>query len=424
MENARPLTPKLTKKRWRIYEYFYFAVLAIALLDTYLQITMFCGVRALIPLMTAITFATDFLTPVLLGFVGCCIVASLFKKAPAPFAFSTQEAVVALVCCGLLLVPHFLCGYEEPFWFAVFILGARGIDQKKLIRFYFTVSVIICSITFLCGCTGLIENLVYHRADGTTRIAFGFNYPTDFCSHIFFLVVCWLWLREEKTTYYEIAGIAALAVFTYLACNARTTSAMLLLIALWMVVVKLRARRNDNRYAMTKPLQVCCFLAPPLAALFMTVASVFYSDQNRFFALLDKCTNSRLSQGHLGFLRYNPTLFGQAVEMNGNGGITDLPDDYFFLDCTYVNTLLRYGLFALLVVLFLLFYLTLSEKHKKAFIHVGLLGIVALQCVIEQHLMELGHCPLLLLLLTYNGEAGGFDLLRFIKKSQSAPPNP
>ena len=415
MEMTLKLTDNAEKRLWRMYEYFYFFVLTLALLDTYLQITMFCGVRALIPVMTAVTFATDMLTLVLLVLGGSCVMASLFKKAPAPFAFSTQEAIAALVCCGLLLVPYFLCGYEEPFWFAVFILGARGIEQKKLIRFYFIISVIICSLTFLCGITGLIENLVYHRGDGTIRIAFGFNYPTDFCSHIFFLVVCWLWLRMEKTSYYEIAGIAALAVFTYFACHARTTSATLMLLAMWMIVVKLRARRNNGQYTMTKPLQTCCFLAPPLAALFMTVSSVFYSDQNRFFTLIDKFTNSRLSQGHIGFLRYNPTLFGQAVDMNGNGGSVELPTDYFFLDCTYVNTLLRYGLFALLVLLFSLFYLTLSEKHKKAFVHVGLLGIVALQCVIEQHLMELGHSPLLLLLLTYDGEAGGFDLLRFLK---------
>lgn len=415
MGKTQQLTPDREKKRRRIYEYFYFSVLTFALIDTYLQITMFSGARALIPVMTAVTFATDLLTPVLLVLVGGCAVASLFKKAPAPFTFSTQEAVVALVCCGLLLVPHFLHGYEEPFWFAVFILGARGMEQKKLLRFYFIVSVILCSLTFLCGCTGLIENLVYHRGDGTIRIAFGFNYPTDFCSHIFFLVVCWLWMRMEKTTYYEIAGIAALAAFTYFACHARTTSATLLLLAVWMVVVKLRARRNNGQYVMTKPLQACCFLAPALATIFMTVSSVFYSDQSRFFTLVDKLTNCRLSQGHIGFLRYNPTLFGQAVEMHGNGGSVDLPTDYFFLDCTYVNTLLRYGLFALLVLLFCLFYLTLSEKHKKAFVRVGLLGIVALQCVIEQHLMELGHSPLLLLLLTYDGEAGGFDLLRFLK---------
>ena len=415
METSLKLTDDSEKRLWRGYEIFYFTVLALALLDTYLQITMFCGVRALIPVMTAVTFATDMLTLVLLVLGGGCVVASLFKKAPAPFAFSVQEAVVAFVCCGLLLVPYFLCGYEEPFWFAVFILGARGIEQKKLIRFYFIISVIICSLTFLCGVTGLIENLVYHRGDGTVRIAFGFNYPTDFCSHIFFLVVCWLWLREEKASWLELGGIAALSVFVYLACNARTTSATLMLLTVWMIIVKLRARRNNGQYTMTKPLQACCFLAPPLATLFMTASSVFYSDQSRFFTLIDKFTNCRLSQGHIGFVRYDFTLFGQSVEMHGNGGLVDLPTDYFFLDCTYVNTLLRYGLFALLVLLFSLFYLALSEKHKKAFVHVGLLGIVALQCVIEQHLMELGHSPLLLLLLAYDGEAGGFDFLRFLK---------
>lgn len=420
MEETHRLTPENEKKRWQIYEYVYFAVLTLALINTYLQITMFCGVRALIPLMTAVTFAADMLTLLLLVLCGSCVVASLFKKAPAPFAFSTKEAVVALVCCGLLLVPHFLCGYDEPFLFAVFILGARGIEQKKLIRFYFIVSVILCTLTFLCGCTGLIENLIYYRGDGTRRIAFGFNYPTDFCSHIFFLVVCWLWLREEKTTFPEIGGIAVLSVFAYLACNARTTAVTLMLLALWMAVVKWKARKTDGRYTMWKPLQTCCLAAAPLAAAFMIPASILYSDNSKLLSLLDTFTNSRLSQGRIGFDRYAVKLFGQGVKMNGNGGITDLPSDYFFLDCTYVNTLLRYGVLVLGVLLFIAVTLTLSEKHKKAFVHVGLLGIVALQCVIEQHYMEIGHSPLLLLLLTYD-ETGKSVLDRVFVAKNTTP---
>lgn len=418
MGKTQQLTPDREKKQRRIYEYFYFSVFVLALLDTYLQITMFCGVRALIPLMTAVTFATDMLLPVLLMVNVLFLAMSLLSKAPAAFAFSKKEAFVALVCCGILLLPHFLHGYDEPFWFAVFILGARGIEQKKLIRFYFLVSVIICSLTFLCGCTGLIENLIYHRGNGTRRIAFGFNYPTDFCSHIFFLVVCWLWLREEKASWLELGGIAALSVFVYLACNARTTAATLMLLTVWMVAVKWKAKKAEGRYTMWKPLQVCCLAAAPLATAFMIPASVFYSADNRFLSLVDKFTNCRLSQGHIGFVRYDFTLFGQSVEMHGNGGSVDLPTDYFFLDCTYINTLLRYGIFALCVLLFIAVTLTLAEKHKKAFVHVGLLGIVALQCIIEQHYMELGHSPLLLLLLTCDGNGQtALDFLHVTRKN-------
>lgn len=423
MEMTLKLADDSEKRLWRGYEYFYFFVFSCVLIDTYYSITMFRNALWIIPFVSVASTLNDFFLPALLGLNGLFIVLSLFKKCPASFAYTPEQAIAAIVCGGALLVPYILYGYAEPYWFAVLLVGAHNIDGKKLVRYYFWISVIICSLTFLCGLTGQIENLVYHRADGTMRIAFGFNYPTDFCSHIFFLVVCWLWQKEEKTTFPEIGGIAALSVFTYLACNARTTAATLMLLAVWMLIVKWRAKKNDGSYRMTKPLQICCFFAPLISACFMTASSVLYSENNSFFVLMDKITNCRLSLGHEGFLRYDLTPFGQPVAMNGNGGTTIPPRDYFFLDCSYVNILLRYGAVTLLLALCILFYLTLNEKHKGSFVRVGLIGVVALQCVIEQHLMEIGHAPLLLLLLTCDDEAqNGFDFVRFFKRNKQSTP--
>ena len=422
MEMTLKLTDDSEKRLWRGYEYFYFFVFSCVLIDTYYNITMFRNVLWVIPFVSIAATLNDFFLPTLLGLNGLFILLSLFKKCPASFSYTPQQAIVAFICGGALLMPHFLYGYAEPLWFAALLIGAHNIDCKKLIRYYFWGSVVICSLTFLCGITGHIENLIYYRGDGTMRIAFGFNYPTDFCSHIFFLVVCWLWLKEEKTTFLEIGGIAVLAAFAYLACNARTTAATLLLLAVWMLIVKWRAHKNNGKYRMTKPLQMCCFFAPLAGTGFMTAASLLYSESNPFFALVDKLISTRLSLGHEGFRRYNFTPFGQPVMMNGNGGTTIAPRDYFFLDCSYVNILLRYGVVTLIFVLCILFYLTLNEKRKGAFVRVGLLGIVALQCVIEQHLMEIGHSPLLLLLLACDDERqNGFDFLRFIKKSPHSP---
>lgn len=420
MEMTLKLTDDSEKRLWRGYEYFYFFVFSCVLMDTYYNITMFRNVLWVIPFVSIAATLNDILLPSLLGLNGLFVLLSLFKKCPASFSYTPQQAIVAFICGGALLMPHFLYGYAEPLWFAALLIGAHNIDCKKLVRYYFWISVVICSLTFLCGITGHIENLIYYRGDGTMRISFGFCYPTDFCSHIFFLVVCWLWLKEEKTTFPEIGGIAVLAAFAYLACNARTTALTLLLIAVWMLIVKWRAHKNNGKYQMTKPLWVCCFLAPLAGACFMTIASVLYSESNRFLVLVDKATSGRLSIGHEGFLRYNLTLFGQPVAMNGNGGTTVAPRDYFFLDCSYINILLRYGAVALLLVLCILFYLTLNEKRKGAFVRVGLLGIVALQCVIEQHLMEIGHSPLLLLLLTYD-ETGKSVLNRVFVAKKPTP---
>lgn len=419
MEMTLKLTDDSEKRLWRGYEYFYFFVFSCVLINAYYESTTWRKELWVIPFVSLADTLSGFLLPVLLGLGALFIVLSLFKKCPASFAYTPQQAITTLVCVATLLMPRFVCGHYAPFLYAALLVGAHNIDCKKLIRYYFWISVVICSLTFLCGITGHIENLIYYRGDDTIRISFGFCYPTDFCSHIFFLVVCWLWLKEEKTTFLEIGGIAALAVFTYLACNARTTALTLMLLAVWMLVVKLRARKNNGTYQMTKPLQACCLLAPFVGAGFMTVASALYSENNPFLALVNTATSNRLSLGREAFRRYDLTLFGQSVEMHGNGGSTVPPRDYFFLDSSYVNILFCFGIVLLLSTLLMLLYLTLNERQKGSFVRVGLLGIVALQCTIEHHLMDISHAPLLLLLLTCDGEGqNGLDVLRFFKKDK------
>ena len=395
------LKTKLQEKEatiWRIYETTYFVALVFALINVYKDITMFWDSVVLSPFYIVTGMVEDLLFPFLFVFLFLCMMASRLHFFKEKLYWSVEETIFALIGAWIFLTVYFLFGYREPYLFALFISGAHNISSKKVLNNYFFISSIICLIVFVCGCTGLIENLIYDRGDGTMRIAFGFVYPTDFCSHIFFLTIIYLWLRKaDKITWYEIFGILGLIVFVYVACNARTTTATLLLVFLLTSWRKL-SRKTKRLYPKNKQLWDIFTWFTPIAAATTIVMSLLYSSESKLFVFFNRLLNTRLSQSKLGFERYDLTLFGQSVAMYGNGGKIELKEEYFFLDVTYINILLRYGLFALLFVLFAYMVIVLYEKNKKCFYFVGLLTIIALQCTMEQHLLEFGHCPFLLLL--------------------------
>jgi len=73
---------------------------------------------------------------------------------------------------------------------------------------------------------------------------------------------------------------------------------------------------------------------------------------------------------------------------------------YFFLDSSYINILLQYGILVLAMLIalsvWIMFRLMKAQMPERMFI----LAVVFLCCVMEQHLMEIAYHPFWLMALT------------------------
>ena len=81
---------------------------------------------------------------------------------------------------------------------------------------------------------GWIENLVYRPPGRNLRMAFGFTYPTRFAAHIYYLILWYWYLRDEKFTYVETVIPVCAGIFLWIFCEARLSSISLVLLALAM----------------------------------------------------------------------------------------------------------------------------------------------------------------------------------------------
>lgn len=365
-------------------------------------------------------------------------------KAASGDVWTARERVLAVFLCGSLVLSWHSYSYAFIYELAVLLFLAHGMEFRKILTVHLAVSLAVTLVTVTLALSGRIENLTYYQESHNyrARMAFGFLYPTDFCAHLFFMTLSYVWLRLRRIRWGEIAAIATLGIFTWVCCDARTTTLLFALLVLRLGIMKLRAHRASSvksadhaacgsrttRAAQrsaerrTGTAVFSCFrewidwlvvLSAPVFAAMMILMSRFYSESSGFLRFVNRALNKRLYYGHIGFERYNVRLWAQNVEMHGAGGAVKRSTEYFFLDSSYVNILLRLGLVVLAAMLMILVITANRERKTGDHLKLFLLFLIIAACVIEHHLIEIQANPFLLLVLAADdGQRDDFHVSR------------
>ena len=120
--------------------------------------------------------------------------------------------------------------------------------------------------------------------------------------------------------------------------------------------------------------------------------------------LLDSILSQRLSFSQKGMEVYGFSIFGQYIPMQGNGGSTETPLNYFFLDSSYISILLQYGLIMFVMILILWGIIGLRARKEKDWVLLWILAIIAFQSIMEQHLLDISYNPFLWILFAETGK--------------------
>lgn len=353
-------------------------------------------------LMSLMAFKDTMMLPfgwsdTLLHFVCVTAVIVVFAKAAFEEPWEIREIIIAGVI-GLALFAswhHYMRRYLLEL--AVLIIGARGVSFRKIVKVYFTASTIAFLTTTFLALGGFIENLTFIQAEhgNLPRYAFGSIYPTDYAAHVFYLSLCYAWLRLHRIKWKEVAIMEGIGLLCYFFCGARTTTVCITILVLLLIIYKLKLCET----VIYKFRYFLCFSMPVCAAATIAVTAAYREDVP-WMNVLNGFLNTRLSQGKEGFLNYPVTLLGQEVLMHGyGGGGVDESVHYFFLDSSYVNVLLQYGLLVFAVLIFMSVYSMFRLNKKEMWKEVALLMVLSLHNIMEHHLIEIAYHPFFLLTL-------------------------
>lgn len=95
--------------------------------------------------------------------------------------------------------------------------------------------------------------------------------------------------------------------------------------------------------------------------------------------------------GKSGLKQFGLSLFGKDVPMEGMGGSLQHTKPYFFIDCSYLFVLLRYGVLFLGIV-FVIYGVTCYKRREDTALMLTIL-LLAVSSAIDQHLLEEAYNP-------------------------------
>ena len=260
---------------------------------------------------------------------------------------------------------------------------------EKFLKVYLIVEIPMTICTMIAGYTGVITNLVYHRGE-QVRMSFGFVYPTDFGKQVlFFMVTAWVVLRQVRCTWIEIGLMIISVVLFEKYCDVRNSEIVMMILIICVVYLKIRnklgCKERKRIYAIT------------ITKNFMSGGTIWVgwiydlsikilSTRYRMDGKIKYSFSTRLSLGKEVFDRYDIQIWGQDIPMRGNGGSTEVVADYFFIDSSYVNILMRLGLVA-----FIFGYADYFNYNDQSLNHPYMLMAMAIVCihsVMEHHMFE------------------------------------
>lgn len=273
--------------------------------------------------------------------------------------------------------------YSDMLFLLIYMIAAKNIKLKKIIRVYFVVTLIIVIIAIISSQAGMIENLKFVRPHGKLRQSFGIVYPTDFAAHIFYLILSYCYLKR-RILFLDSMIFLSLALFIYIFCDARLDVMSIVLASIVFLF---------NRKIVSRIVKFILKYSIPICILISAVLVIMYKlyPHNNIIIHLNSALNSRLKLGVMAFTRYNITLFGNNVVVNG--GTPPPGEAYFFIDCSYFLILLRYGLILFLVIMTSLIVVCKKYVNKNHFKIPLIIALIAMHSIVEQHFLELAYNP-------------------------------
>lgn len=302
----------------------------------------------------------------------------------------------------LLLITWRTSKEFSLFSMGIFVLGARNVDFKRIIKIYFYVGMLLLAFVVISAMGGLIRNLVYRRdMTNIVRQSFGIAYPTDFAAHVLYLILAYAYLKFGKIKWYDYAVFLAVAVFLVKFSDARLSAYAIILSipVLWI------GQRAQTDHLLSRFIASFYWTVPILSAYLVIIASYFFTPSNKILTKVNNASSGRLFLGHKAISEYGFSMFGKQIIEHGWGGANGLkmsqnaPANYFFVDSSLLRMTILYGIIMAIIILLAMTKISWESFQKGSFALASIIVIVSVSAMVEQRLLDLAYDPFLIALL-------------------------
>ncbi len=300
-----------------------------------------------------------------------------------------------LFCAIPVSLVWFLVYLNDRFlsiaYLSVLVLGCIGTDYRTLLKVQVCVVGAVVLSAALCCMGGAIENRVYW-GHGKIRSSFGYTYPTNMAAYYVYLsAAAWIAWDEIWDPVFLLPGLLSLFISGVVA-DSRTCflcSGLFVLLVLWCWLIRCKGKNSVIQH-IQKGIGILCRFAFPLLAVAAVVLTVAYYKAFPFTEKLNAWMSGRLILQSNALYEHGISVFGNPFQMRGMAsGFPVL--DLNYVDCSYMQMLLQYGVLIFLIYLFLWPLMTdTAIRAGRIRLSMGL-ALTALHALAEQHFLMLDY---------------------------------
>ncbi|MDO4621175.1 MAG: hypothetical protein Q4B09_11225 [Lachnospiraceae bacterium] len=320
---------------------------------------------------------------------------------------------------GILLAAFLICGAavmhggnKRFIFFLLMIAASRDVPSRPVLRAVCFSQIVILLVTVISSQLGLTTNYIFLKDNLRIRYGLGFTWTTTAPILFFFWQMNYALLRREKMTLPEYVILELVNFWLYKKTNTRACFFLATLTLLVFFFLKMLARVqkkhewlekgkrwNSTFFTETKGFGSLLRLAA-LSPAFFCVLSIalhaVYNPTNRFLYRLNNALTGRLKLGRDGITKYGIHLFGTKVRWVGNS-IKPLTEPYNYVDCSYLQILLEFGVLVLALAVAAYCYMLARAAGEHDLWFFAVLFVITGFSMTEPRLLQLGFNPVLLL---------------------------
>ena len=298
--------------------------------------------------------------------------------------YSLKELMTFLVVGILLLIGYVVSGQAAYFKGFLLIIASKNIPYRKILN--------VCrkALTFVLG-LGIFLFLIGISNSGISRrgaSGLGFGHPNVTAQLIMIIILLWTSEKAGKLKPIHYIGIELGGLITFLLTDSKTSTIVILLIALVMVF----SEKIMSRTWYSKVPKFLMTYSQLLVILFTYLSARFLETSN-MLKTLDLFFTNRLFLNYYVLNKFGIKLFGQNVTLRDNSGTiyNNIHGWYNWsvtCDCSYMVTLLVMGLIPTVIILigYILLMKKAIKRHNYMIMSVALL--LAIYSFCESQMLE------------------------------------
>ncbi|WP_276812759.1 hypothetical protein [Faecalibaculum rodentium] len=272
------------------------------------------------------------------GAMGLCVLLSLLLGQYRFWPFVVYLALSWLV---------FFFSRSTEFMILMLAVGSMAlVPRQAIFRILLAVQTVALTVIPLLAALGVFPNVIMDTE--RIRYSLGFTWVTSAPVVFVFASILFLYLYRKKLNNWIFCFLLQLDIFLYLLTDTKMAFSVSLLV---LAVAYIWWKRPDwLGFLASRWIRLFILWLPVLLTLAALVLAMVYSESNGFLSRLNAVLSGRLANASEAWNKYGLSLFGQQITWTGQG-ITYKPSQhYLYVDCSYLNILLNYGLAALILV--------------------------------------------------------------------------